>query len=32
MPKCDINKVEKRLFEIALPHGCSPLNFQNTIL
>ena len=27
MPKCDSNKFAKQLYEIALRHGCSPLNF-----
>ena len=26
MPKCDFNKVTKQLIEIALRHGCSPVN------
>ena len=26
MPKSDFNKVEKQLIEIALRHGCSPVN------
>ena len=26
MPKCDFNKVAKQLIEIAVRHGCSPVN------
>ena len=26
MPKCDFNKVAKKLFEITLWHGCPPVN------
>ena len=27
MPKCDFNKVVLQLIEIALRHGCSPVNW-----
>ena len=26
MPKCDFNKVARNVIEIALRHGCSPVN------
>ena len=26
MPKCDFNKVARNFIEIALRHGCSPVN------
>ena len=26
MPKCDFNKLQSSFIEIALPHGCSPVN------
>ena len=29
MPKCDFNKVALQLIEIALRHGCSPVNLLN---
>ena len=29
MPKCDFNKVASNFVEVALGHGCSPVNLQH---
>ena len=31
MPKCDFNKVAKDFIEIALRHGCSPVNLLHIV-